>query len=128
MTAESAIVAVVENEFAIRRAMERLLRACGYEPAAYPSAESYLGRDDRQKVACLVLDINLGGMSGLDLQRRLTERGNAPPIVFITGHTDQHTRSCAAKFGYVAYLEKPFESSVLIDAIETAMCVEKEAR
>lgn len=128
MTTRSAIVAVVESEFAMRRALEKLLRASGYEFVAFPTAEAYLSRDYRLKVGCLVLDINLCGISGLELQMRLARHGDAPPIICITSQRDEKSRACAAKYGCVAYLEKPLESGELIDAIDIALCIEREAR
>lgn len=128
MTTRSVIVAVVESEFSMRRALERLLRASGYESVSFPTAEAYLSRDYRLNVGCLILDINLCGISGLELQMRLARHGDAPPIIFITNQSDERSRACAAKFGYVAYLETPLESGLLIDAIDTALCTEREAR
>jgi FixJ family two-component response regulator len=121
MTKQNLIVAVVENDAALLQALERLLRVSGYTPELYSSAEAFLDRYSDKEVRCLVLDINLDGISGIELQRTLAMAGNAPPIIFITGHDDDHDRRQALKMGCIAFLEKPFESRALLQAITNAM-------
>jgi FixJ family two-component response regulator len=79
-----------------------------------------LDRGDQSKVGCLVLDVNLGGMSGIELRRELQASGSALPVVFVTGVDDEATRAAAQREGCVAFLRKPFPASLLIEAIERA--------
>lgn len=110
-------VAVVENDAALLRAIGRLLDAGGYKPVLFNSAEEYLNRSEAIDGECLVLDINLGGMSGLDLQKRLCEEGVPPPIIFITGQSDIPSFGRAIGSGCVAYLYKPFDPGYLLKLI-----------
>ncbi len=86
MSENKIYVAVVDDDESFSKAICRLLRAAGFQPVAYPSAEAFLVPTPFPPPACLVLDIQLGGMSGLELQQRLGELGSAPPIIFVTAH------------------------------------------
>lgn len=121
MTNNQPVVAVVENDFGILKALQRLLSAYGHEAEMYASAELFLERDQTSKVDCLILDMNLDGMSGLDLQKKLVLQGVAPPIIFITGRGDEITMKQAMEMGCLAFLHKPFESSTLQAAIVKAL-------
>lgn len=121
MTTLKPIVAVVENDSALLKALERLLRAHGYSAELYTSAEAFLEKNTKKEIACLVLDINLGGISGLELQRQLIKEGSAPPIVFITGQSEEKSMQQAQSMGCIAYLKKPFESQLLIQALDKAL-------
>jgi FixJ family two-component response regulator len=114
-------IAIVEDDTSMCTALERLLRAAGFQVAAFPSAEEFLGRPGQERFSCLVLDIHLGGMSGLDLHRHLAAAGAAVPIVFITAHDDVATREKARKAGAAAYLRKPFDRADLLRAIHGAL-------
>lgn len=113
-------VAVVENDTALLKAVGRLLFASGYDVDLFSSAEAYLSRFEQSAAEYLVLDIDLDGMSGLDLQKCLVGAGKAPPIVFITGQDDLPSIGRAIGKGCVAYLHKPFESQALLNALKTA--------
>lgn len=115
------IVAVVENDQAMLKALGRLLRASGYAAQLYPSAERYLQRAEEDDVACLILDIDLGGLSGIELQQMLVGSGHAPPIVFVTSHAEDRFEAAAQELGCLAYLRKPFESGDLLRALELAV-------
>jgi FixJ family two-component response regulator len=121
MSAPTPIVIVVDNDPAMLKALERLLRARGYASEVFTSAESFLARPSDAPVACMILDIDLGGMSGLELRRRLVGAGNAPPVIFITGQSDGKTHALAEQLGCVAYLKKPFAADALTQAITRAM-------
>lgn len=121
MSAEKINVAVVDDDGSICRALGRLLRAAGFEPTMYPSAEAFLRDVPRAGVDCLVLDIHLGGMSGFDLQRHLAETGAAPPIIFMTGHEEPEAPELARRAGCVAFLRKPFAGDSLLEAIKQAV-------
>lgn len=114
------VVAVVENDPAMLKALGRLLRASGYMAQLYASAELYLQRNDHGDIACLILDVDLGGLSGLELQQMLVGLGMAPPIVFVTSQIDNRTEAAAQRLGCLAYLRKPFASHDLLQALELA--------
>ncbi|MBA5607796.1 response regulator [Duganella sp. FT3S] len=118
MTSAQTVVAIVENDAALLKALERLLRACGYGSRLYASAEQYLARPQGEAAACLVLDIDLGGISGIELQQRLVEQGTAPPIIFITSQADAASQRRAQALGCLAFLHKPFTSSDLLGALQ----------
>ncbi len=114
-------MAVVENDPAMLKALERLLRASGYVSEVFTSAEAFLMRRGASAVDCLILDIDLDGISGLSLQKKLVDAGVAPPIIFITGKSDELSRAQATELGCTAYLRKPFESKLLLHAVEEAL-------
>ncbi|SCW89699.1 Response regulator receiver domain-containing protein [Rhizobium mongolense subsp. loessense] len=114
-------VAVVEDDASMRRSVLRLLNAHGFLAEEYTSAESFLGRDVRNNVECLILDVDLGGMSGLELQRRLKDSGSGLPVIFITALEDDTLKVQATRAGCIAYLRKPFPAALLIDAINDAL-------
>jgi FixJ family two-component response regulator len=114
-------VAVIDDDASIRRSVRRLLNAYGFPAIEYASAEAFLNRDPEAAIDCLVLDIDLGGMSGIELQRRLKEAGLNLPVIFITALEDNRLRTEAEQAGCIAYLRKPFAGSVLIAAIKRAL-------
>jgi FixJ family two-component response regulator len=116
-----ADIAIVEDDPSMCTALERLLRAAGFQVVAFPSAEEFLGRSGQEQFSCLVLDIHLGGMSGFDLQAHMAASGAAVPVIFITAHDDVATREKAQKAGAVAYLRKPFDRADLLRAIHGAL-------
>jgi FixJ family two-component response regulator len=108
-------VAVVDDDPAFRRALERLLRGAGFEVDTFTSAEDYLARSGGHSHRCLVLDVFLGGMSGLDLRAELAQNGIRIPVVFITAHEDVGIVARAAPG--VPCLRKPFDEELLFEAI-----------
>jgi FixJ family two-component response regulator len=117
------VVAVVEDDPGMLQSIERLLKAYKFETATFSSAEAFLDDAASSVVKCLVLDIDLGGMSGIELRQRLTASGSSLPVIFITAVDDEAIREMAIKSGCVAYLRKPFPGSVLIGAINKAVAV-----
>jgi FixJ family two-component response regulator len=115
------VVAVVENDQAMLQALGRLLRAAGYLAQLYASAELYLQCHDGAGTACLILDIELGGLSGIELQQMLVGAGIAPPVVFVTSQADDRLEAAARRLGCLAYLRKPFDSKDLLAALERAV-------
>ena len=113
-------VAVVDDDPGMLKGVERLLNAHGFGTAVFTSAEDFLDRGHQCKLNCLVLDVNLGGMSGIELRRELQASGSPLPVVFLTGVDDPATRTAAARAGCVAFLCKPFAGNLLIEAIEKA--------
>lgn len=114
-------IAVIDDDHSVRKALCRLLNAEGFNAVPFPSANEFLDEGNGAKFACLVLDIHLGGMSGLDLMDRLSGEGQAPPVVLITAHDDEPTRERAIRAGASAYLRKPLDAQVLLEAIRTAI-------
>jgi FixJ family two-component response regulator len=114
-------VAVVDDDEGFLRAIGRLLRAAGFEPMAYPSAEAFLADATPAPRDCAVFDIHLGGMSGLDLCRHLAAQGRRLPVIFVTAHDEPATREEAREVGCSAYLRKPVPGKALIEAINKAV-------
>jgi len=114
--ATRALVAVVEDDEPSRAAIARLLRASGFETAVFDCAEAYMAAPPLSPL-CLILDVGLAGMSGIDLQQRLLTAGGAPPIIVTTGRRDERVRERAQRNGCAAFLWKPFDAQALLTAI-----------
>ena len=114
-------VAVVEDDPSMRRSIERLLNARGYKTEGYDSAERFLESDSSSAIDCLVLDIHLAAMSGIQLRRRLRDFGSSLPVIFITAVDDDALEAEARDAGCVAYLHKPFAAKLLLSAIDKAL-------
>jgi FixJ family two-component response regulator len=119
-TSRSLSVAVIDDDASVRTALRRLLQAAGYAVQTSASAEEFLGRPEQGRLACLVLDAQLPGASGLDLMRSLAAAGCPPPIVFITGHADQASAARALAGDAADVLLKPFDGQALVDAVSRA--------
>jgi FixJ family two-component response regulator len=114
------VVAIIDDEPGVLTGLKRILDASGFAAEIFSSAEAFLARPAVDDLACLLIDINLGGMSGIELRRRLKEAGSHVPVIFITARDDDATRREAMKAGCAAYLRKPFAGSALIDAVTDA--------
>lgn len=112
------MVAIVDDDAPMRKSIERLLDASGYATAAFASAEEFLQSGVADRAMSLVLDVHLGGMSGLQLYRHVNPAETRLPVVFITAHDDAPTRTAALALGCIDYLLKPFEAELLTQAIE----------
>jgi FixJ family two-component response regulator len=110
-------VAVVDDDESVCRSFGRLLRAAGLQPITYASAESFLADTKRPKFGCLVLDIQLGAMSGIELAQRLIAEGGHAPIIFITAHDDPKARAEAEATGCAAYFRKTDSGADVLEAI-----------
>jgi FixJ family two-component response regulator len=128
MTGADAIVFVVDDDAAMRRSLENVLRSVGLRVSAFASAQEFLKADRPDVPGCLVLDVRLPGLSGLDLQRRMAEADLDIPIVFVTGHGDIPMSVRAMKDGAVEFLTKPFRDQDLLDAIHLALERARAAR
>lgn len=122
----SQLVCVVDDDQSIRRSLRRLFRAAGYTSETFGSSEGYLAREIFAGPVCLVLDVRMPGLNGLDLQQALAARGAGEQIVFITGHGDVPTCKRAMKNGAVDFLTKPFDDDELIEAISRALARARE--
>ena len=120
-TTVTAMITVVDDDASVRKALSRLIAAFGYEAAVYESAEAFLAADAITETECLVLDVHLPGMSGLDLQASLIQSGIKCPVVFITAFDEDHPRSEALAGGATEFLRKPIDSDRLITAISKAI-------
>jgi FixJ family two-component response regulator len=121
-------VFVIDDDPDIRAAMQRLLETVGLHAELFAAAQDFLQRKMPEVPSCLVLDLRLPGMSGLEVQRRLIEAGVKIPIIFITAHGDIPTSVRAMKSGAVEFLTKPFRDKDLLDAIEQALQRDERAR
>ncbi|TMA24820.1 MAG: response regulator transcription factor [Deltaproteobacteria bacterium] len=128
MPEPAATVFVVDDDDAIRQALASLIRSAGLKVETFSSAQEFLARPPADVPGCLVLDVRLPGLSGLDLQSRMAEINLDIPIVFITGHGDVPTSVRAMKAGAVEFLTKPFRDGDLLDAIGQAIERHRAAR
>jgi FixJ family two-component response regulator len=110
-------VAVVDDDESICRSFGRLLRAAGFQPVTYESAESFLADTKHPQFGCLVLDIQLGDMSGIGLAQRLSTAGGRTPIIFITAHDDPEARSAADALGCAAFFRKTDPGKEVLETI-----------
>jgi FixJ family two-component response regulator len=115
------VIAVIDDDASVRRALQRLLRAAGFAVETFATAREFLDANYQAQTACLVLDVHLPGMSGFQLQEYLTTSGVPIPIVFITALDDVSTRERAHRAGAVGYLRKPFDEGTLIETISRAI-------
>ena len=116
-----SLVSVVDDDESVRESLPDLLREFGFAAQAFASAEEFLASDWVRRTRCLILDVAMPGMSGLDLQRELTRRRQEIPIVFITAHGDASIRPRVLAQGAVECLFKPFSDTVLLEALNTAL-------
>lgn len=113
---------IVEDDDGSRRAYERVITAAGFRAVAFASAEALLASDTTGRAACLVLDVNLPGLSGFALRRALLRSSTEqPPVIFVTGHDNPAARDEAEGLGAAAYLPKPFAGRTLVDAVTQAV-------
>jgi FixJ family two-component response regulator len=110
-------VAVVDDDEKLCQSFGRLLRAAGLQPITYPSAEAFLADTKQPRFDCLVLDVQLGGMSGIELAQRLVAEGASPPFIFITAHDDRVARAQAEAAGCAAYFQKTDSGTEVLEAI-----------
>src|SRR5580692_2737133 len=118
---ESKLVAIVDDDDSVRGTLQELLRSAGFSSRAFDSAEAFLGSGDQQETACLITDIRMPGMSGLELQARLKAEQCRIPTIFITAHGDEEMRFRALRAGAVEFLSKPFDDEVLVESVRAAL-------
>jgi FixJ family two-component response regulator len=115
------VVAIVDDDEAVRIALEGLLKSAGLAARAFDSAETFIESGQQSQVACLIADIRMPGMSGLDLQAKLNAEKCRIPIIFITAHGDAQMRMQALRAGAVEFLAKPFNDEALLDTVRAAL-------
>jgi len=121
MSETEPIVFIVDDDLSVRRSTERLIRSAGLKVQTYTSAREFSKHPRFEGPACLVLDVRMPGLSGMDLQRELTQSGILIPIIFITGHGDIPMSVRAMKAGAAEFLTKPFRSHALLEAVRAAI-------
>ena len=120
MTAQSTVY-LIDDDASVRRGLGRLLKSAGYEVITCDTPEAYLALPSYKKPSCLLVDIRMPGMTGLELQRTLHELGSHPPVVLLSGHVDAVTAEWAMSEGAVAVLSKPVDFDTLVNAIELGL-------
>ena len=128
MTADSSLIHVVDDDPAMRASLESLLRSVGHDVLCFETAQAFAAAARPDRPGCLVLDVRLPGLSGLEFQRELGRSANPLPIVFITGHGDVPMAVAALKAGAVEFLTKPFRDQDLLDAIQQGIALARLRR
>ena len=122
MTNDKFIVMIVDDDESVRRAARRLIKSFGFPVETFASADDFLASGRLSETACLVLDVQMPGLNGLELQSRLVAAGgHQVPIIFITAFNDENARAQALKAGALCYLVKPFEEADLLNSINIAL-------
>ena len=120
-TRRRPLISVVDDDEAIRQALEMLLESAGFEVEVFASAQQLLSSNRLSEVECLIADVRMPGMTGLELQHELAATGSRIPIIFITAHGDDRARARALRAGAAAFLLKPFSEQALLDAVQAAL-------
>jgi FixJ family two-component response regulator len=115
------MISIIDDDICAREATERVIRSAGYAVTTYVSAEDFLGSDRVNDTSCLITDVHLPGLTGVELYRRLRANGFAVPTIFVTGHPDETTRTQVLAAGAVTFLIKPVGKKVLVDCLKTAL-------
>jgi len=115
------LISVVDDDDSVRESLRGLIRSVGFAVKVFASAEEFLNSDHLRNTDCLILDVRMPGMNGLELQRQLAATDRKIPVIFITAHGDDEVRSRALNGGAVDYLLKPFSEEVLLNAIDAAL-------
>jgi RNA polymerase sigma factor (sigma-70 family) len=123
-----AIVFIVDDDDDVRRALERLIESVGLNVESFSSAQEFLERSAPTGPACIVLDVRMPGLSGLDLQQKLSASGMDVPIIFMTGHGTVPMSVRAMKAGAVDFMEKPFDEQVMLDSIQQAVERDRQSK
>ncbi len=115
------VVCIVDDDASLRRSLRNLLMSVGVPVETFESAEAFIEALDRDSIGCVVLDVRMAGMSGVDLLRHLVASGSRIPVIMLTAHADDETRRRSLEAGAVAFLEKPVRSAALLDAVRAAL-------
>lgn len=124
----ASVVFIVDDDDAVRSALRLLIRSVGLQAISFASADEFLASYDARQPGCLVLDVRMPGMSGLELQQELNKRGATIPVIFITGHGDVPMAVEAMQHGAADFLQKPFGDQDLLDRVRKALANDAEAR
>jgi len=118
---EDTVVSIVDDDISVRRSTQRLLRSSGFRAEAFASAEEFLDSKSRAETACLILDLRMPGMNGLELQRRLSQNGHRVPIIFLSAQASEEDERSALSAGAIHFLRKPISKEALLNAIRDAV-------
>ncbi|WP_183824483.1 response regulator [Aliirhizobium cellulosilyticum] len=117
----SSLIAIVDDDLAIREALDDLVKSLGHKSLLFSSAEEFLQFQPRASIDCMLVDVKMSGLSGIELQSRLNRDGDRPPMIFMTSYHDDRTRKAALDGGALAFLGKPVDLSRLIQCVESAL-------
>jgi len=115
------LISIVDDDDAVRNSLDDLIRSIGFGTQGFSSADAFLSSNQARDTACLILDVRMPGMNGIDLQRQIVAANWRIPIIFITSHADDDARARALKAGAVAFLYKPFREEELLNALDAAL-------
>jgi len=121
IVSKPAVISIIDDDLLVRESTADLISSLGHEALIFGSAEQFLASGCLKDTACIITDLHMPGLNGLDLQSRLLAEGHRTPIIFITAYPKEAARSRALTAGAVAFLSKPFEESALISSLETAL-------
>jgi len=121
MIMEKPVVFIVDDDESVCKALKRLLKSAGIKARTLSSAEDFLNQGCHNVPGCLILDVRMPGMNGLELQEKLVKSGSTMPIIFMSAHEDTPTREQAMKAGAIAFLKKPFEDQILIEKVNSVL-------
>jgi two-component system response regulator FixJ len=127
MVAESIKISIVDDDESMRKAVKTLVELVGIRVESFSTAEEFLSSNSLQDSACLILDVRMPGISGLELQERLARVNHSVPIIFITAHYSEKERARALEAGAIEYLQKPFTEKALLNAISSALAIESSS-
>jgi FixJ family two-component response regulator len=122
---KAPVISVIDDDTSFRRATARLINSLGHSVASFASAEEFLDSGRLDDTACLISDVHMPGMDGIELQNRLRAAGCRVPIIFITGYSESNARQRALASGAVAFLDKPFRDDELISCLDEALAPER---
>ena len=123
---KTGTIAIVDDDEALREALGSVMKAAGFSSRTFASAEEFLACDDCEETACLILDVRLPGMSGIELQRRLADAHGRLPIIFVTAHGDTALRESLMRAGAAAFFYKPVRSDALLKEIHAALKLKRD--
>lgn len=118
---ESPVISIIDDDPSVRKATDGLVRSLGYRSLTFASAEDFLDSDHVEDTSCVITDVQMPGLSGVELQSVLIARGARMPIIFITAFPEDRIRRSVLEAGAIGFLSKPFEESVLIERLEAAL-------
>ena len=123
--AEVSLISIVDDDESVGEALQSLMKSMGFQTAVFASAEDFLNSADLNDTACLILDVRMPGMSGLELQAELAASNRRIPIIFVSAHSLEEARARALSAGAVAFLRKPFSEDALLGAVDLSLGINR---
>jgi FixJ family two-component response regulator len=118
---DSPVISIIDDDPSVRKATDGLVRSLGYRSLTFASAEDFLESDHLDDTSCVITDVQMPGLSGVELQSELNARGARMPMIFITAFPEDRIRRCVLEAGAIGFLSKPFEEAVLIEHLQAAL-------